>query len=67
MVKVAVMLLVLSAILLLTYDLLVRSTVIGKVLNGRTYPRGLPRLEGSGAPVGLTPEPAQARRDSTRS
>lgn len=33
----------------------------------RTYPRGLPRLEGSGAPVGLTPEPAQARRDSTRS
>jgi hypothetical protein len=27
-----------------TYALFVRSTVIGRVLNGRRYPRGLPTL-----------------------
>ena len=45
-----VILAVMTPILLLSYDLLVRPTAIGALLNGRRYPRGLPELDGDGVP-----------------
>ena len=53
-VKFSVVLLVMTPILLISYDLLVRSTAIGALLNGRRYPRGLPVLDERGHPESLT-------------
>ena len=43
--KIAVVFSVTSLFGVITYDLFVRSSIIGAVLNGRRYPRGLPPLE----------------------
>jgi len=45
-----VILAVMTPILLLSYDVLVRPTAIGALLNGRRYPRGLPQLDDDGLP-----------------
>lgn len=50
--KVPIVLAISVAILVLTYDLLVRPTWIGALLNGRRYPRGLP-VEGREAPAAV--------------
>lgn len=57
LVKAGTVLLGTAAICLVSYDLLVRNTVIGKVLNGRRYPRGLPAAEERthAAPVAIEP------------
>lgn len=44
-----------TAVTLLTYHGAVRSTAIGRFLNGRRYPRGLPRAQPQPAPVGTAP------------
>ena len=43
--KIPIVLALAVGILLLTYDWFVRPTWIGALLNGRRYPRGLPRME----------------------
>jgi peptidoglycan/LPS O-acetylase OafA/YrhL len=53
-----VILIVMTPILLLSYDLLVRPTAIGALLNGRRYPRGLPKLDDDGVPHASTQSPA---------
>jgi peptidoglycan/LPS O-acetylase OafA/YrhL len=49
--KALVVLGVTTVICVFTYDLFVRGTFIGMVLNGRRYPRGLPVLDHNGAPM----------------
>ena len=44
-VKIIALFVIATPIWLLSYDWLVRGTFIGKVLNGRRYPRGLPTVE----------------------
>ncbi len=53
-VKIIALLVIATPIWLLSYDWLVRGTFIGKVLNGRRYPRGLPTLE---AAASTQPQP----------
>ncbi len=55
LVKVALVLVVSTPIWLVSYDVLVRPTVIGAVLNGRRYRRGRPVLDESGVPVDPAP------------
>ncbi len=49
--KITVVFGVTTVICVFTYDLFVRPTFIGAVLNGRRYPRGLPVLDAAGVPV----------------
>ena len=58
--KVVVVFGVTTVICVFTYDLFVRPTIIGAVLNGRRYPRGLPVLDDVGAPVQpiVVPDPS---------
>jgi peptidoglycan/LPS O-acetylase OafA/YrhL len=49
LVKFAITLAVTTAVTLVTYHYLVRSTSIGALLNGRRYPRSLPKI-GVGSP-----------------
>jgi len=55
LVKFSLVLLVMTPILLLSYDWLVRPTAIGELLNGRRYPRGLPQLDEHGHPEDVAP------------
>jgi glucans biosynthesis protein C len=48
LIKATIVLSVTTFICLASYELLVRSTWIGKVLNGRRYPHGLPSIAASG-------------------
>ena len=46
--KVLVVLVITIPLLWISYELFVRTTVIGKLLNGRIYPHGLPLSEAMG-------------------
>jgi fucose 4-O-acetylase-like acetyltransferase len=59
LVKIAVVLVVITPLMLVSYDLLVRPTILGVLLSGRRFPRGLPTLDAGGAPV-TTPAVATA-------
>jgi len=51
-IKFLVVMSIMTPVLLLSYDWLVRPTAIGALLNGRRYPRGLPQLDQHGHPGG---------------
>jgi fucose 4-O-acetylase-like acetyltransferase len=60
--KVSAVLAIAAPIWIASYDLCVRNTLIGRVLNGRRHPRGLParRRPGEGAPLSTEPDPRGA-------
>ena len=60
-VKFSIVILVMTPVLLISYDLLVRPTAIGALLNGRRYPRGLPVLDEHGQPESVASDYAVAQ------
>jgi glucans biosynthesis protein C len=56
-VKFSIVLSLTGGITLVTYDTFVRSTAVGALLNGRRYPRGLPRAEVSLLPLPMAASP----------
>ncbi len=54
LVKVPIVLGLSVGILVVSYDILVRPTWIGKLLNGRRYPRGLPEIHPAAPPISET-------------